>query len=403
MIFLNHKSKTVWSHFGFSLLLLFSLVSYSFAGEPRIPINDGEILASITSSNTNDSAKLKSLRKQLKASPDNIVLASKLARAYIEIAREFTDVRYYGYAQAVLKPWWEKQNPPSEVLLLRATLNQQKHEYERALDDLKQLIKRQPKNTQAWLTLSIIQQVRGDYKSARASCSALSRSNSSWLSTLCYSQVLGLTGSAERAYNMQQAIALQLGKARPDLLQWVVGISAETALRLGNNKDAEKLFKQALALPVRDAYLLRVYSDFLLETNRAGEVVTLLNDEEGDTALLLRLAIASRNTDSDSENAKRYQYLIESRFKAASLRASKLHERDEALYLLTFDRDLDKALTLAKENWKTQKEPDDALILLRLAVATQSIEDIKTIRDWIQETQLQDIRIERLLKVDQDA
>ncbi len=383
----------------FSLCLGLSSLFFSFnltAGIPRTPDNENEILEKISFSNSKNTEEIRELKNKLRSNPNNVQLAEKLAKAYIAIAREFTDVRYFGYAKAVLKPWWHTVSPPAEALLLRATLHQQEHQYAKASDDLKQLVKRQPRNTQAWLTLSIIQQVQGNYDAAQASCAALARTALTWLATLCYSQVLSFTGAAERAYQTQIIIAKQLASSRPDLRQWVLGISAETALRLGKKTEAEAYFKKALAVPLRDAYLLRVYSDYLLSENKAEEVLTLLQDEVPDTALLLRLAIAAKQMNNKSLS-QTYQPLLISRFKAARLRDSNLHERDEALYLLTFTGDLNKALRLARNNWRTQKEPDDALILLRVAMAKQAQADIKTVKVWLDKTQLQDVRITHLL------
>lgn len=403
----SHRNSG-WIHFGSILfLLLVSVIGLvennAFAAEPRTPEDGGEILAKLNTSSFDNNLEINQLRRALKESPTNVKRATQLAKAYIGIARENTDVRYYGYAQTALTPWWKENNPPIEVLLLRATLNQQKHQYTKATDDLKRLLKQQPRHMQAWLTLSIIQQVRGDYQSALASCAALSRTTAStWLSTLCYSQVLGLTGSAEKAYKTQQVLLMQFQLGRKELYQWVLGISAETALRLGNNQQAERAFRKALALPLRDAYLLRIFADYLLDENRLEEVVKLLKEEEQDSALLLRLAIAAKKSQKD-QLIQKYQSLLLARFEAARLRGSKLHERDEALYLLEFDGDLDKALKLARDNWEIQKEPDDALILLRLALATKSSADVQIIRDWIIKTKLQDVRIEKLLKGREDV
>ncbi len=366
---------------------------------PRTPVDGEEVLEILPSSVNNESAKLKALRKQLKLHPSNISLASQLATAYIQTARVNSDSRYYGYAKAVLKPWWEKQHPPQEVLFLRATLQQHQHQYAQATSDLKQLLKQQPRYTQGWLTLSIIQQLQGKYPEARASCSALARTTSTasvWLSSLCHSQILSLTGSAERAYKLQQVLALQVNSNQHELRQWVLGLSAETASRLGNAKQTEKHFKQALSLPIRDAYLLRNYSDYLIAEKRPQDVLKLLRDETKDDALLLRLAIAAKYA-SENQLMEKYKQLLESRYKAASLRGSKLHERDEALYLLEFDGDKKKALKLALANWQIQREPDDALILLRASVANQFHSGVQMIREWVNKTKLQDVRLEKRL------
>lgn len=396
LTFANHHKLTGWSQLGFTLVLVTSgLLNTVIASEPRTPDSGEEILETLPTLSTQDSTRLKLLRQKLNSSPDNISLSTQLATLYINTARTNSDARYYGYAQAVLKPWWDKNSPPTDILFLRATLQQHHHQYRQAISDLKQLLKHQPRHAQAWLTLSTIQQVQGDYVSASTGCSALARTASAWLSSLCHSQIWSLTGSADRAYKLQQALAIQVS-SNPKLLKWVLGLSAETALRLGNRDQAEKHFNIARALPIRDAYLLRVYSDFLLTENRPEKVLTLLKDETQDDALLLRLAIAAKQGNKISLQ-KRYQKLLQSRYKAARLRGSKLHERDEALYLLEFSKNKKKALKLALDNWGIQREPDDVLILLRAAIANNSTSEIQMVREWVKQNKLQDIRLTTLL------
>ena len=396
---------TTWSHYGCTLLLITACVSnptYAQANQPYTPEHDNVVLHQLPAA-SQESATIKQLRQALQQAPENSTIASQLATAYINKARVDSDSRYYGYAEAVLKPWWKLQPPPNKVLFLRATLQQHQHIYQPAIADLKQLVSQQPRNAQAWLSLATIQQVTGDYAAAWAGCSALARTASHWLASVCHSQVFSLTGNAERAYQLQQALAAQIGTQQPALQQWVLGLSAETAWRLSRKKQAEQQFKMALALPLRDAYLLRVYSDFLLAEKRPNEVLTLLQNESHDDALLLRLALAAHDANKQALT-KKYQSLLTARYREAALRASNLHERDEAVYLLAFSReakDAKKALQLARDNWVIQHEPDDALLLLKAAIATQSLDAIKTVRNWMDETKLQDIRIEILLDTQQ--
>jgi tetratricopeptide (TPR) repeat protein len=366
-------------------------------------MSDEEVLHQLPAASQQESATIKILRQALQQAPENSDIASQLATAYINKARIDSDSRYYGYAEAVLKPWWKLQPPPNEVLFLRATLQQHQHAYQPAIADLKQLVSHQPRNAQAWLSLATIQQVTGDYVAARAGCSALARTASHWFASVCHSQVFSLTGNAERAYALQHALAAQISSRQPELQQWVLGLSAETAWRLDRKKQAEQQFKAALALPLRDAYLLRVYSDFLLAEKRPNEVLALLQNEMHDDALLLRLTLAAHDANKQALT-KKYQSLLASRYREAALRASNLHERDEAVYLLAFSldaQDTKKALKLARANWAIQHEPDDVLLLLKAAIANQSLVDIQTVRHWMAEQKLQDIRIEALLATQQ--
>ncbi|MGZ8186752.1 MAG: hypothetical protein ACXWTL_09935, partial [Methylobacter sp.] len=119
---------------------------------PFIPDNDEQILERLPLAADPVSRELRALRNELSANPDRLDIAVKLAQQYIAIGKTESDPRFYGYAQGVLKPWWNTTEPPSEVLLLRALILQNRHEFDSALQDLDILLRREPKNTQAWLT-----------------------------------------------------------------------------------------------------------------------------------------------------------------------------------------------------------------------------------------------------------
>src|SRR4051812_40428631 len=63
-------------------------------------------------------------RQALAAAPERVELAVELARAEIQRARSLSDPRYLGRAQALLGRWWKLPEPPPDVLLLRATIEQ---------------------------------------------------------------------------------------------------------------------------------------------------------------------------------------------------------------------------------------------------------------------------------------
>nr|MBA3540770.1 hypothetical protein [Deltaproteobacteria bacterium] len=67
-------------------------------------------------------------RQALTAAPDRIEIAVALAKADIQRYRKESDPRYLGHAQATLARWWKLPEPPPEVLLVRATIQQSIHE-----------------------------------------------------------------------------------------------------------------------------------------------------------------------------------------------------------------------------------------------------------------------------------
>ena len=117
---------------------------------PLTPTDPNQVLERLPLAATDPVVReLQGLRRQLVAQPDDLDLALQVARRNIEIGRSEADPRYYGYAQAALAPWWEQMPPPSEVLLLRAVLRQNRHDFAGALTDLQQVLVVRPRHAQA--------------------------------------------------------------------------------------------------------------------------------------------------------------------------------------------------------------------------------------------------------------
>ncbi len=89
--------------------------------------------------------------------PQNLALALAAARADIVRGRAAGDPRYFGYAEAALGPWWDVAEPPPSVQVLRATIRQNLHDFDAALSDLHEVLARDPRNAQAWLTRAMIE------------------------------------------------------------------------------------------------------------------------------------------------------------------------------------------------------------------------------------------------------
>lgn len=329
----------------------------------------------------------------------NPVLAARLATAYIRLAREESDPDYYRKASELIQPWAKKpaipgvreKAIPDDLRLIRATLAQHNHDYRDASADLLHIVRKQPQHVQAWLTLSTIQLVQGDYPQAEVSCSVLGKITSHWLASLCYSQLYSFTGSAERAFDLQKTLLAQSDPQQAELQLWVTGLLAETALRLGRMQTAEEYFKAGLAIKNNDTYLLRTYSEFLLAQNRSAEVITLLKKFQDNDQLLLRLAMAVKASGDEAWLSQLVSKLTTS-FETAIAIHGHAHDRDAALFLLEFKDDHQQALKLAMLNWQIQKEPDDALLLLQAAKAANQPEVIQQVRDWVAMHQLQDVR-----------
>lgn len=377
------------------LMILLVLAGASHA-KPFTPTSDEQVLQRLPYTAAHSEVReLRQFRVELERQPDNLRLAAKLAWRFIRLGRNQTDPRYYGYAESALQPWWKQSDPPVPVLLLRATIRQNRHDFAGALRDLTRLLALQPNNTQAWLTQAVVQTVIGQYEPALASCRFLSRSASSLIRSACMNNVLSLSGQAERAYE-QIANALASAATAPVAERlWALTTLAEIAVRLGWNQRADRHFRTALALDRSDVYLLSAYADFLLDQDQPQAVRDLLQGQIRIDALLLRLALAEQRL--QGKQAETYREELQLRIQAIRQRGINSHLGAASRLALELQGQPETALALALDNWRQQHEPRDARLVLETALAARQPQVAKPVLAWLEATGLEDVRLTALV------
>lgn len=342
-----------------------------YAAEAYRPTSDDQVLESLPRKFLASRSEVAALRSQLAKDPQDSRLASQTAQQYLALGQRLADPRYYGYAQAAIGPWWEQDAPPPDILRVRAKLKERDHRYAEAVADLQRLVEAEPENTQAWVELANIYRVLGDYNRSREACDELAKFADPATVQICEIPWLAATGKAETAYRRLAELRPTVRQQFPDALGWVDATQAEIARTLGRDLEAEKHFRDGLARNSADYYLLRGYADLLLDQGRAGEAYELVEDHVADTGVLLRAAIAARNS-SQTEAATRYKTLLSQRFAEIRLRGGQPHGRYEARYYLELEEAPEKALTIAADNWERQKEQRDTRNLLEAALAANN-------------------------------
>jgi Tfp pilus assembly protein PilF len=379
----------------FIVLLCFSLLIPVAAAVPHIPRTDDEVLERLPAK-PNDPAmrEIKDLRGALTRDPQNLDLALRLARRYFEQALAQGDPRYVGYAQAALRPWWDLSEPPTKVLVMRATLVQYRHDFSSALADLARALERDPTDTRAWSLRAVIHLVQADYAESRHDCAKLALLVDELTAIGCVAFIDGLTGRARESHEALSRALARSRDASPEQKLWILVRLAELAWRLNDAKLAEQYFKRALALGITDGFLLAAYADFLLDYGRAPEVVTLLKDWTLADPLLLRLALAEQAVNAGA--AREHQATLADRYAAARLRGDTTHEQEESRFSLQMSRQPADALRLAQNNWRVQREPRDARVLLEAAVALRQPGQAQPVLDWMEQTHIEDWYLKRL-------
>jgi hypothetical protein len=366
------------------------ICSASQAGAaPYLPAADSQILERLPFKPSDPVAReMTQMRAELLRNPHNVSVAVQLARRYYGLVAEEGDPRYLGYAQAALAPWWEMPLPPVEVQVLRASLGQFRHDFDGAVADLTKVIEREPRHSQARSLRAMIHIVQARYQQARADCLALRGVASELIAIGCEAMIDGLTGKVAVAYSVLGETLRRYPDAPAGDRLWVLIRLAEMAQRQGRPEVAEFHFREAISLGISDTFLLAAYADFLLDQKRPAEVIAMLKNKIPSDVLLLRLVLAERVLSLPS--AKQREAMLVARFSAAQLRGDTVHQQEEARFALEVQNDPKKALGLAQENWKVQREPRDARIFLEAARAAKDSTAAQAVFTWLNDSHIED-------------
>jgi len=376
------------------LLALATCTAHGAGAAPSRPERDEEVLEVLPAALAGEAAELRRMREALAAHPDDFALAAHLAWRFVALGRAESDPRAFGWAEGVMARWLARPEPPSEALLLRATLRQNRHDFAAALEDLDRVLARDPRSASAWLTRSVILGVTGDPAGAERACRPLLRLADPLSAQSCLANAASLAGRGARGLALLEGGLARAPDAPPKLRRFALTSLAEIAARLGRDAEAERAFREALALGGRDPYLLAARADFLLDHDRAPEVVALLEAETRADGLLLRLALAEQRLGASELDA--HVAALGARFAAERARGTSVHLGEESRFALALEGDAGRALALAARDFAVQREPRDARVLLEAALAARDGAAARPALDWIAASGLEDVRLARL-------
>jgi len=387
---------------GFALRRLFwvaavlTLVAAASAirAEPLTPTDDAQVIERLPDAQDPGRRALHALHTRLLANPSDLTLAIRVARAEMAECRKLFDPRACGRAEAALGPWIGAERPPLDVLLLRGLLRQTDHRFDAALADLGQVLTIQPNNAQALLTRAVVHEVRAEYTLAQQDC-GLARFHVGLASAVaCLAGAASLTG---RAATMLSALKVSdSDPASPEAERlWALTVEGEIAARLGRHGEAEDAFTRARAITPDDSYLLGAYADLLLDLDRPREVAAMLSSRTRIDPLLLRLSEAEDRL--GTPDASHVAQLAHS-FETSRRRGDVVHEREHARFVLHLLHQPQDALAIAESNWRVQREPADARILLEAALAAKRPQAAAPALGWYRENKVEDLTIADLAR-----
>lgn len=348
---------------------------------PYIPESDDAVLDQVPAG-----AQLRQfqpLRREVAANPQDMNAVLALSKAYLDLGRRNGDPRFISYAQATLAPWLQRPDAPAATLVLGAITLQSTHRFDESLVMLERALHADPGNTQALLTKATVLQVRGDFAAARRTCMQLISAGQ--VAIACVAAANSMSGRLPESYQMLTRIPDD-ERLPADMRSWMRGQLGEMSVRLGDDAQAERHFKAALLADPGDLYVKGEYADLLLRQRRTSEAVDLLRLNEAQDALLLRLAIAETMLGI----GHRWSDMYGARVAAAQRDGDNTHLREHARFALEVRGDAAQAMTLAKQNWRVQREPADVRVYVQSAKTARDAVAIGDIEAWIRETGYQD-------------
>ena len=375
-------------------LLIAGCMAAAASAAPIVPQNDAEMIE-VLPAVTGDRAAQRRLQRERAARPLDATLATTTARQLLDQAHAAGDPRFAGQALAALQAWPDVQTAPPEVLLMQATVLQYLHEFDAAAHKLEVLTARAPRTPQAWLTLATVRRVQGRYAASDAACAALGRLREALYAAACQAENDGLRGRADAARITLTQLAATAG-LDGGTRNWLLTTIAELESRQGRAKVADAAYRAALDAAA-DEYSVLSYADFLIAQGRDREAVARLKGQRRTDAVLLRLAIAGARAKAPESEADARE--LRERIALANQRpdAKVFHAREQAMFALWIERDVQRGLQLARVNVGQQREPLDLLVLAEAARASGDAAALREVARVVSETGLRDERIAALL------
>ncbi len=306
-----------------------------------------------------------------------------VARLSLEIFQATGNARLLGAAESAIAAWDNVPQPPSTVWLLRGRILQTRHHFAAAAQDLSLFNRVYVGVPEALLLEADAWRRAGAVARSRGVCMQLALHGRMDLATFCAAEVLLSVGQPGAALARVESVIDYAASLPAAERNWALAIYADVLCASGNPGRAATIWAKVLESDSAPLSYQLAYADVLLSLARYQDVVELLGEDAQMTGALLRVIVAA--TRLGHANAASRQAALKARLDLGSrMAAGELHLREQALYALWLDEDVEKSLALALRNWELQKGWEDAALVLEIADRLHNTGAMRRIRDWQQ-------------------
>ena len=359
-----------------------SLLDQGLGGSSE-PLTDQTVVAQLGSYQKAYPESLRTAVQAARANPGDMRAAIRAARSYIAYGRQIGDARLVGTALGLLSPWLKAERPNPEVQVLAATALQYTHDFKGALSLLDRALAAMPDYADALLIRADLDIVQGRVTKAQQACQTLPALGRIDLGLICDATARSLTPDASKSYNRLAAFAALKGTLDDDLRAYASGLLGEIAAFHGWRDKAKADLTAALTTSPDDLRTKMVYADFLLSEHDPAAALAIIEQAPPTDGILLRRAIAYRDM-GDTDSIQPLAEALQRTFDIQRQLGLNVHAREEARFQLEIVRDPLAALDRALANWETQREWEDAQLLLDAADAAGTPMAARPVIDWVQ-------------------
>jgi hypothetical protein len=355
------------------LLLILLLLSAPLYAAPYTPKSNDDIIAQWAAPSN---ATLQSLKTASRLQPNDPVTILALANSYLAQAAQPGQSRFYGLAQAALKPLIEKnisdKNSASPQLwLVWAQVQQHQHNFVIAQAALEKVFAADPSNETANLLAARIFIIQEKPLAARNACLKLLGNADLLTITACSLEANSYLHPNDLNNSYQQLAELVKHQGLPDdeRATWLIQLLADFTMRNNDPANAATWLQQRLTNA--SVNYLAQWADVQLALGNSQIVLTQLVPivnaaPEMDDALLVRLALSEKNLDNENiKEGKHWQTQLAERIALREQRQDSLHASELAIYYLDIAPNAQKALHWAEINFSKTREYSDKKLLAR--------------------------------------
>ena len=376
-----------------SIFLLFFCPSVLLA-QTRFEPEDSAVLFRVDFQ-FNKADGLRQAMEAWRANPQDISTATSAAKTAFLAASRHGDLRWLGTAKAMLDPWWVKPDLPSDTFFVRALVRQGMHDFGGALNDLNAAISADANQSQFWAWRFAVYMVRSEIAKASAECQAIGERFGAAEKESCSAVLLYRTGKPELAIEKFNELARHPDYQGENAQEWLAFHQGEARRVAGDVQAANKVWQSYLKQG-RAAHGIQVaLIDSLINVGDFASALRLNMGPQRSDALLVSAIQAAQALNNGQDAVLRAD--IEQRLMQRELRGESLNERPFVKYYLYVRQDPPKALEMATESWKTEREPADALLFAQAALRSGEPLQAISLLQWQMETGYREPELDRLL------